>query len=63
MAHRVDDHIDGALISMQAVLRAIARVVDPLPRVTHIGVEGDEAHQPAILVLDSHTMRDRAAFL
>jgi hypothetical protein len=63
MAHRIDNHIHGALVGMQSVFRGIARIVYPFPRIAHVGVERDEANQPAMLVFDAHAVWDGAALL
>ena len=57
MSHRVDHEVETHPICLAGILLGIARQIHPLPRVSKIGVIGNQDHETAIVVGDPKNHR------
>src|SRR5450432_543398 len=53
MRHRVDHVINADADPQRGEFFRVARVVGPLPGITHVGVERHRNHYPAVVVVDA----------
>src|SRR5262245_36874599 len=53
VAHRVDDDIRAHLVGVRGGLERVRRILRPLPGVAEVGVEVDDHHEAALVVIDA----------